>query len=245
MDAPRGLLQLKGLTKVFPNGTAALRGVDLTVQAARVHGLLGANGAGKSTLIKILSGAQTATAGTVTWCDAAVRWRRPAEAKAAGIATLYQHIPLVGTLSVLENVFLGEASGWRRAPQLTARLERLLQSIGYDIDPHALVENLPIGQRQMVAILQALAMQARLIIMDEPTASLAATERAIVYRTVRHLARVEGAAVLFVSHFLDEIVALTDEVRCSVTVSRCCMLPPRISMSARSPRLSLDVKSRP
>ena len=210
MDTP--MLQLTGLTKVFPNGTAALRGVDLTVRAGRVHGLLGANGAGKSTLIKILSGAQTATAGTVTWCGERARWKRPVEARAAGIATLYQHIPLVGTLSVLENVFLGEAAGWRHAAQSAAHLKRLLQSIGYDIDPHVLVEDLPIGQRQMVAILQALAMKARLIIMDEPTASLAASERAIVYRTIRHLARAEGAAVLFVSHFLDEIVTLTDEV---------------------------------
>ena len=212
MSAPMELLRLEGLTKVFPNGTAALRGVDLNVRAGRVHGLLGANGAGKSTLIKILSGAQTATAGTLAWCGRQVRWKRPAESKAAGIATLYQHIPLVGTLSVLENVFLGEVSGWRRAAELENRLQRLLQSIGYDIDPRVLVEELPIGQRQMVAILQALAMKARLIIMDEPTASLAAAERAIVHRTIQHLARVEGAAVLFVSHFLDEIVTLTDEV---------------------------------
>ena len=212
MSAAAELLRLEGLTKVFPNGTVALRGVDLTVRPGSVHGLLGANGAGKSTLIKILSGAQTASAGSLSWCGERVRWRRPADSKAAGVATLYQHIPLVGTLSVLENVFLGEGSPWRQAAGLDSRLRRLLQSIGYDIDPRVLVEDLPIGQRQMVAILQALAMQARLIIMDEPTASLAAAERAIVYRTIRHLARVEGAAVLFVSHFLDEIVSLTDEV---------------------------------
>jgi ribose transport system ATP-binding protein len=212
MSASQELLKLEGLTKVFPNGTAALRGVELTVRAGKVHGLLGANGAGKSTLIKILSGAQAATAGVITWCGERVHWKRPADSKAAGIATLYQHIPLVGPLSVLENVFLGEPSGWRRAARLEVRLQSLLQSIGYDIDPHVLVDELPIGQRQMVAILQALAMRARLIIMDEPTASLAATERAIVHRTIQHLARAEGTAVVFVSHFLDEIVALTDEV---------------------------------
>jgi len=206
------LLQLEGLAKVFPNGTVALRGVDLTIRAGLVHGLLGANGAGKSTLIKILSGALPATAGTITWCGERVSWRRPVDPQAAGVATLHQHIPLVGTLSVLENVFLGDTSGWRRTRELETRLQRLLQSIGYDIDPHALVGDLSIGQRQMVAILQALAMKARLIIMDEPTASLATAERAIVYRTIQHLARVECAAVLFVSHFLDEIVALTDEV---------------------------------
>ena len=206
------LLQLEGLAKVFPNGTVALRGVNLTLRAGLVHGLLGANGAGKSTLIKILSGALPATAGTITWCGERVSWRRPVEPQAAGVATLHQHIPLVGTLSVLENVFLGESSGWRRTRQLEARLQRLLQSIGYDIDPQARVGDLSIGQRQMVAILQALAMQARLIVMDEPTASLAAAERAIVYRTIERLARVECTAVLFVSHFLDEIMSLTDEV---------------------------------
>ncbi len=211
MNVSPDLLKLEGLAKVFPNGTVALRGVDLTIRAGTVHGLLGANGAGKSTLIKILSGALAATAGTIAWRGEPVRWRRPAEPKAAGMATIYQHIPLVDTLSVLENVFLGEGSAWRRANELEVRLQRLLVSLGYDIDPHALVGDLPIGQRQMVAILQALAMQARLIIMDEPTASLAAAERAIVYRTIQHLA-LEGTAVLFVSHFLDEIVSLTDEV---------------------------------
>ena len=212
MSHNRDLLQLEGLAKVFPNGTVALRGVDLTIRAGLVHGLLGANGAGKSTLIKILSGALPATAGTISWCGERVNWRRPAEPQAAGVATLHQHIPLVGTLSVLENVFLSEASGWRRTRELQARLRRLLQSIGYDVDPQARVGDLSIGQRQMVAILQALAMQARLIILDEPTASLAASERAVVYRTIEHLARVESTAVLFVSHFLDEIMALTDEV---------------------------------
>ena len=200
------------MAKVFPNGTVALRGVDLTIRAGLVHGLLGANGAGKSTLIKILSGALPASAGTITWCGERVSWRRPVEPQAAGVATLHQHIPLVGTLSVLENVFLSESSGWRRTSGLEARLQRLLESVGYDIDPQALVGDLSIGQRQMVAILQALAMKARLIIMDEPTASLATSERAIVYRTIQHLAQVEGTAVLFVSHFLDEIMSLTDEV---------------------------------
>jgi ribose transport system ATP-binding protein len=212
MSVTSEVLKLEGLAKVFPNGTVALRGVDLTIRAGTVHGLLGANGAGKSTLIKILSGALAATAGTITWCGEPVHWRRPAEPKAAGMATLYQHIPLVGTLSVLENVFLGDASGWRRTAELEARLQRLLQSIGYDIDAHALVGELPIGQRQMVAILQALALKARLIVMDEPTASLATAERAIVYRTIQHLTRVEGTAILFVSHFLDEVLSLTDEV---------------------------------
>jgi ribose transport system ATP-binding protein len=206
------LLQLERIGKVYPNGTMALRAVDLAVQSGTVHGLLGANGAGKSTLIKVLSGAVSASVGQIYWRGKAVQWRRPSQPKAAGVASLHQHIPLVGTLSVLENVFLGERSTWRRANAQRTRLRGLLDSIGYGIDVDALAGELPIGQRQMVAILQALAANAQLIVMDEPTASLANEEREIVYRTIRHLTRAEGKAVIFVSHFLDEIMALTDEV---------------------------------
>ena len=128
------LLALERLEKVYPNGTAALRGVDLTVHSGTVHGLLGANGAGKSTLIRILSGAARATAGQVVWRGERVRWGRPAQARAAGIATLHQQIPLVATLSVLENVFLAQRDGWRRGRSLAVRLRALMATIGYDID---------------------------------------------------------------------------------------------------------------
>jgi ribose transport system ATP-binding protein len=206
------LLRLEGLEKVFPNGTAALRGVDLQVKPGEVHGLLGANGAGKSTLIKILAGAFRATAGDVWWRGDRVSWTRPSDPRAAGVATVQQHIPLVPTLSVLENVFLYERGLWRRDPSHRRRFGELLERIGYRFDPDALVGDLPIGQRQMVAILQALSGGADLVIMDEPTASLANEERELVYRTVKRLSRTEGKAILFVSHFLDEIFALTDAV---------------------------------
>lgn len=210
-DRSSPLLKLERLEKIHPNGTAALRGVDLAVRGGTVHGLLGANGAGKSTLIRILSGASPATGGQIFWRGERVSWSRPARARAAGIATLHQQIPLVGTLSVLENVFLTERGGWRRGRLLTARLRGLMESIGYEADIEAPVATLPIGERQMVGILQALATQATLIVMDEPTASLAAAERRIVHRSIRRLAG-EGRAVLLVSHFLDEVLALTDEV---------------------------------
>lgn len=211
MSEPRPLLRLERLEKIYPNGTAALRAVDLTVHAATVHGLLGANGAGKSTLIRILSGAARATGGNILWRGESVGWSRPAQARAAGIATLHQQIPLVGTLSVLENVFLAQRGKWRRGRRLAVTLRRLMTSIGYEIDPDAQVATLSIGERQMVGILQALAAEAALIVMDEPTASLAAAERRIVHRTIRRLAE-EGRAVLLVSHFLDEVLVLTDEV---------------------------------
>jgi ribose transport system ATP-binding protein len=202
-------MRLEKVSKSFLK-VVALRGVDLDIARGKVHGLLGANGAGKSTLIKILSGAFPASGGQIIWKGSPVKWSTPKEANAMGVATIHQHIPLVGTLSVLENVFLGEEGAWRRKASCRQKLLDLYERVGYWIDPDALVDSLSIGQRQMVAIFQALGTGAELIVMDEPTASLATGERELVYRTVRHLSRVENKAILFVSHFLDEVMALTD-----------------------------------
>jgi len=207
-EAP--LMRLEQVTKTFPNGTVALRGVDLSIERGKVHGLLGANGAGKSTLIKILSGSISATGGHIFWKNKPVHWTTPKEVKAMGVATIHQHIPVVPTLSVLENVFLDAERGWRRSDSSRRKLEELCDRVGYWLDADALVSDLSIGQRQMVAIFQALGTGAELIVMDEPTASLATEEREVVYRTVRRLSNVEHKAIVFVSHFLDEVVALTD-----------------------------------
>ncbi len=211
MGADDAILHLEGIQKVFPNGTKALRGVDLTVHAGRVHGLLGANGAGKSTLIKILSATLPPTGGRMIWKSQPVAFRTPLEANRSGIATIHQNIPLVPTLSVIENVFLWRRSRWRRSAEDRARFADLCAGVGYGVDPDRLVADLSIGARQMVCILQALSHGADLIVMDEPTASLAKAERSLVYATVRRLCG-QGKAIVFVSHFLDEIMALTDEV---------------------------------
>ncbi len=207
----RPLLQLHGIQKTFPNGTVALRGVDFAAYAGTVHGLLGANGAGKSTLINILSASYSATGGKQVWKGEEVSFQSPLAANKAGIATIHQNIPLVPTLSVLENVFLWKENGWRRDAGDRLRFVEICDEIGYHIEPDDLVGDLSIGARQMVCILQALSLGADLIVMDEPTASLAKEEREIVYSTVRRLAE-RGKGIIFVSHFLDEIVALTDEV---------------------------------
>ncbi|KHK59072.1 sugar ABC transporter ATP-binding protein [Burkholderia sp. A9] len=206
------LMRLERIAKTFPNGLVALRGVDLDIARGKVYGLLGANGAGKSTLIKILSGSFPATGGQILWRGAPVQWSSPREANEMGVATIHQHIPLIPTLSVLENVFLGDRGRWRRDMSLRVRYKDICERTGYWLDPDRPVSELSIGQRQMVAIFQALGTGAELIIMDEPTASLATEEREVVYRIVRHLSRAENKAIVFVSHFLDEVMSLTDSV---------------------------------
>ena len=203
------MLDLQAIAKTFPNGTVALRGIDLALAPGKVHGLLGANGAGKSTLIKILAGDLSPSAGTIRVSGRPVRFARPRDAKAAGVATIFQHIPLVPTLSAFENIVLDQRE-WRRGGN-RARVAALVAGLGRPFDLDTLVGDLPIGTRQMVAIAQALASGADTIVMDEPTASLSGHDRARVYDAIRALAAA-GKAVLFVSHFIDEIVALTDEV---------------------------------
>lgn len=208
------LLDMQGITKVFPNGTVALRNVDFAVRRGQVHGLVGANGAGKSTLVKIVAGAEQPTGGTIRWRGEAIDGWTPGAARSAGIATVYQHAPLVPTLSVLENVFLGQGPGLGLVP-FARQLERFLdlqRRLGTSLDPSAPVSELTTGTRQMVAFLQVLALGADLIILDEPTASLSRAERTVVFDAIRRLSGREGTGFVFVSHHLREILDLTDTV---------------------------------
>jgi len=206
------VLSVADVHMVYPSGTRALRGVSLDIRPGTVHGLIGANGAGKSTLIKILSGAQTATAGTVRWRGEPVAWSSPSQALSHGMAAVHQHTPLVDTLTVLDNVFLGrrESARWdagRRAGELAALCER----IGYPLDPATPVGELSVGARQMISILQALARDPSVVLLDEPTAALSPAERDVLFRTVRRL-RDQGTTFVYVSHFLDEVLDLTDHL---------------------------------
>ncbi|AZI56932.1 sugar ABC transporter ATP-binding protein [Nakamurella antarctica] len=205
------ILDMRDVHMTYASGTVALSGASLRVGAGTVHGLVGANGAGKSTLIKILSGAQAATSGSIQFRGKTVSWPNPAAAQAAGVATVYQDTPLVPTLSVLENAFLGRRGMWRSPSTLRNQLGALLAQIGLHIDVDTLVSDLSIGSRQMVALVQALACGAQLIVMDEPTASLAESERQMVFDAVREVAAA-GKSVLYVTHFLDEIFELTSEL---------------------------------
>jgi ribose transport system ATP-binding protein len=208
-DNGQPILELVEITKTFPNGTTALRGVSLRVTRGSVHGLVGANGAGKSTLIKCVCGVQSPSTGEMRWDGKERTWRDPGDAQRSGLATIHQHVPLVPTISALENVFLGERGPWRATADMRKRFAELVDRLGYEIDPDATVSTLPIGTRQM--ILQALALGAELVIMDEPTASLSESERRIVLDAVQRLASA-GTTFLFISHFLDEILEITDHV---------------------------------
>ena len=210
-DTRQPILELVDITKTFPNGTTALRGVSLCVTRGSVHGLVGANGAGKSTLIKCVCGVQPPSTGEMRWDGQVRAWRDPGDAQRSGLATIHQHVPLVPTISALENVFLGERGPWRATADMRTRFAELVDRLGYEIDPDATVSTLPIGTRQMIAILQALALGAELVIMDEPTASLSESERRIVLDAVARLAA-SGTTFVFISHFLDEILEITDHV---------------------------------
>ena len=207
------LLGLQSLSKTYPNGTVAVRGVTFDIERGSVHGLVGANGAGKSTLIKMIGGAITPSGGRLLWHDRVVSWSGPKDARRSGIAVVHQHTPLVATLSVAENVFLAVEGSWRyRRTVRDAQLLRLQSGIGCDIAGDRLVADLSIGERQLVALLQALASEPKLLVLDEPTASLSLNERALVFQAVRHFVATGDRSVLFVSHLLDEVMELTDHL---------------------------------
>jgi ribose transport system ATP-binding protein len=205
-------LAIRNITKTYPGGTQALRGVSLSLRAGVVHGLVGANGAGKSTLIKIIAGVERPTTGDLLWLGSATDWRRPADAQSAGVAVVHQQSPVVPALSVLENVYLGnQATGLWRPQDRLSEFATLCERVAFEIDPHTIVAELSVGDRQMVSILRALAQNPALILLDEPTASISPAERAGVLDAARSLAAA-GVAVVFVSHFLNEVMQICDEV---------------------------------
>ena len=208
------LLELHALTKSF-GGARALRGVDFNLQAGEVHALLGENGAGKSTLIKIVTGAHQPDEGTITIGGRRVSHLTPASAHELGIACIYQQPALFPDLTVAENIGLRLEPGraLRRvdwAERRTRALE-LLRRIGADIRPDAEVRSLSMPEQQLVEIACALGAGARIVIMDEPTASLTQKEQHLLFAVVRDL-RQSGVGVIYISHRLEEIFALADRV---------------------------------
>ena len=212
-------LQATGLEKAYA-GVQALRGVDFSVAAGEIRALLGKNGAGKSTLVNILSGGETPDAGTLAVGGHTVGMFAPARASALGVATVHQELSLVPELSVAENILLGRWHRHRRwglvdLAGLRREAAGVLAGLGLDIDPAARVRSLSIAQQQMVEIARGLSLSPRVLILDEPTSSLPASEVEMLLQALRRLAAC-GVAVIYVSHRMDEIPRIAH----SVTVLR-------------------------
>jgi len=208
------LLSMQGIDKSFA-GVKVLSQASLSIEPGEVMALVGQNGAGKSTMIKILTGAYSRDAGTVTFQSQAVDFRSTADSQAAGIATIYQEINLAPHRSVAENIFLAReprnALGLVDRRKLRADAHAVLQRFKLDVDVDRALEDFGAATRQMVAIARGVTQNARLVIMDEPTSSLDEREVAVLFDTIRTL-KAEGVATLFISHRLDELYTICDRV---------------------------------
>jgi simple sugar transport system ATP-binding protein len=207
------LIALRGIGKRFP-GVVATRAVDLDVMEGTLHAVVGENGAGKSTLMRILAGMLRPDSGEVRLRGEAVRWRSPADAIAAGIGMVHQHLQLAGDLTVLENVVLGAEPVRRGAldrRRAADSIRELGERFGLPLDPAARVDDLPLGVRQRVEILKVLYRGARILILDEPTAALVPQEAGELLHSLRAL-RAEGFTILLVSHRLDEVLGAADAI---------------------------------
>ncbi len=205
------LLSLSGIVKTYP-GVTALDGVSVSFDAGEVHAIVGENGAGKSTLIKTIAGAIEPDAGQIIVAGQSHDAMTPAASRALGIEVIYQEFNLVPTLSVAENIYLGQSTGWRADFGLMRRRTReLLGELGVAIDPDALVRDLPTAQQQLVEIAKAVAKAPRVLIMDEPTAPLSLAEVESLFGIIRK-AKAAGTCILYVSHRLDEIFAICDRI---------------------------------
>jgi rhamnose transport system ATP-binding protein len=208
------LLQAEAIRKSFA-GVHALRGVSFALRAGEVHALVGENGAGKSTLVKIIAGAETPDSGSLRIADRPVAHHTPAQARALGVAMVYQQPSLFPHLTVAENIALAIESRrpfhvirWNR---MVERARDLLAHAGTTIDPRRLVSSLSMPEQQLVEIAKALGMRARTFILDEPTASLGANEVESLFAVLAGL-RKEGAGIVYVSHRLEEILRIADRV---------------------------------
>lgn len=225
-------VQLDGITKRFP-GVVANHDIHLTAEPGTVHAIVGENGAGKSTLMKILYGMQRPDEGTIIIDGTKVTFASPQQAIKAGIGMVHQHFMLADNLTVTENVVLGAESLHGIGSKAKVRIRELSKAYGLGVDPDALVEDLGVGARQRVEILKVLYRGAKILILDEPTAVLVPQEVAELFGNLRQLTD-QGLTVLFISHKLDEVLAVADEItviRRGTTVAT--VDPRKVKVTAR------------
>lgn len=211
MTAP--LLELSGITKWYGT-TRALGDVDFDLRQGEVHALVGENGAGKSTLLAILSGVVAPDKGTIRIGGRPVAIDNPSKAQALGISTVFQELSLAGALTVAENVFVGRAPttcGIIRWSELRRRTRQILSAFGIDIDVGRPVDRLRAGKRQLVEIAKALSLDARILLLDEPTSALTSEEVAALFAIIRRL-KPRGIGIVYVSHRMTEVFGIADRV---------------------------------
>lgn len=207
------IVSMKNITKTFP-GVKALDGVNFQLKSGEVMALLGENGAGKSTLMKILSGVYTRDSGSMEIFGKEYGDLTPKQAQAAGVAIIHQELNMCKHLSVAENMFLGrEMSGGiiLKNSEMEAKARQILDDLKIDLDPRDVVGTLPVSKQQMVEIAKALSIDAKVLIMDEPTSSLTAKEIDELFRIIRQL-KAEGCGIVYISHRLEELQAIVDRV---------------------------------
>ncbi|GLW54398.1 sugar ABC transporter ATP-binding protein [Kitasatospora phosalacinea] len=207
------VLEVRGIRKEFP-GVVALDGVDFRLFPGEVHALMGENGAGKSTLIKVLTGVHPSDGGEVVLAGERVRIAGPLQAQQAGISTVYQEVNLCPNLSVAENIFIGREPrrfGLIDWPAMRRRAAELVRELELDVDVSAPLNSYSIAVQQLVAIVRAVDVSAKVLILDEPTSSLDRDEVRQLFAVMRRL-RDQGVAILFVSHFLDQVYEICDRM---------------------------------
>ena len=208
------LLDIRGLTKTFP-GVVALENIDFDLSAGEIHCLVGENGAGKSTFIKVLAGAIAPDRGTVRLFDVEYQRLKPRQAIDLGVQTVYQESILVGTLTVGENIYLGHenltAAGFFDVATTMRRARELMGSLGIGFNPRTVVSELSTAERQIVSIVKALSKDARILVLDEPTASLSSTEKEMLLGLLRTIAA-RGVGIIYISHHLEEVFEVGDRI---------------------------------
>ncbi|MDN8540423.1 sugar ABC transporter ATP-binding protein [Erwinia sp. BC051422] len=207
------LLSISGLSKSFP-GVKALAGVSFDLQGGEIMALLGENGAGKSTLIKVLTGVYRRDAGTVTLAGQAIDPRSTAEAQQAGIGTVYQEVNLLPNMSVADNLFIGREPrrlGMIDRRRMNKEARTLLHHYGFELDVTRPLGHYSVAMQQIIAICRAVDLSAQVLILDEPTASLDASEVTMLFTLMNQL-RARGMGLIFVTHFLDQVYKICDRI---------------------------------